>query len=70
MTQFEQFVNQLADYNSSDVAFSMLVDECERNIGCNGRREDSFVTRVLRIHNMIDSLHMNGCLTFSSYIPQ
>jgi hypothetical protein len=66
MTQFQQLVRELAKQNMSDKDFAMLADTCELEPLCD---KDTFAVRVLRIHNMIDSLHMNGCLAFSSYLP-
>lgn len=65
MSDFRMFINSLAEKNKADKDFSVLVDICELNPQCD---KDSFAIRVLRIHNMIDSLHMNGCVVDSSYL--
>ena len=67
MTPFELFIEDLSRSNENDKDFQYLAETCELEIGLYGQRSDNWFTRVLRIHNMINALHMEGCLTFSSY---
>lgn len=63
----DKFINVLADQNAQDKDFALLVDICEQEVGRFGQREDNYITRVLRIHNMIHELHMHGTIIDSSY---